>query len=208
GAKRLCQLTPKRGAANGGDADFPGPACEVIAAPERKHNEIADRQLANVLTQLDVFNASLEPHRLNVFDFQAIAHVWSLLSLRSWCVALSHRRVKDPFPRRLAWPSIGPRRCRAAADVRTSHGCLATGLHADIRLGMVGITVHSRDGPTSCSAHMMSARSEDWFWGDGRHQGWRATRLFYVTCGSVPTRYPRERVIGLSSASNERIGGR
>jgi hypothetical protein len=38
---------------------------------------------------------------------------------------------------------------------------------------MAGISAYGGREQTPCSAHLMSARSEEGFWGGGRHQGWK-----------------------------------
>jgi hypothetical protein len=50
-----------------------------------------------------------------------------------------------------------------------------------------GIVVLQETERVSRSAHLMSARSEERFWGRGRHQEWRATSLILDNSAAMAT---------------------
>src|SRR5262249_30806858 len=65
----------QRAATDGRNLDLPclaGP--RSVAAQQGEHHQVTDLQLTNVLAQLDVLDARLEPHCFDVFNLNAIAH--------------------------------------------------------------------------------------------------------------------------------------
>jgi hypothetical protein len=69
--------------ANGGDPNHPRFArVRSSALQESEQDQIADLQSANVLAQLDIMDARLAPHILDVLDLYRVSHAWYLSTFK------------------------------------------------------------------------------------------------------------------------------